>query len=141
MLDVTRGRETILGALGDGGIVVAIFAGAAVALHIDAPAIESAPREPVHHRRIRPAIDMQIEGWLPGHRRAVDEQDCAGFIPAIATALLEQKQPHPVGLLGPMVFGLDRRGVWLGLLVHRGWDLSGVRRAPLSCHRSIALVR
>ncbi len=77
LLDIARGGEAIVGALRDRRVVVAVLGGAAVALHVDAPAVEAAAREQIHHRGIRPARHLQVEGRLRGHRRAVDEQDRA----------------------------------------------------------------
>src|SRR5262249_18395251 len=57
-------RETVVRPLCNGGIVVALFGRAPIALHVHAPAIEAAASEPVHDRGIGPAVDLQIEGRL-----------------------------------------------------------------------------
>src|SRR5689334_23692437 len=43
---------------------VARLVGASIAFHVHRPADEAAPREPVHHRRIRTTRDGQVEGRL-----------------------------------------------------------------------------
>ena len=47
-LDVQGGRVAIIGALGYRRIVVAVFGGAAIALHVDTPAVVSAAGEVIH---------------------------------------------------------------------------------------------
>ena len=75
--DIFAGGREIVGAVGDVAVDIAALVGAAVAFHVDAPAVEAARREIVHHRGIRAARNLQIERRLRRHRRTVHEQDRA----------------------------------------------------------------
>src|SRR5208282_2992909 len=124
LVDVTCGGEAIVGALRDRSIVVAILGGAAVALHIDAPTVEAATREPIHRRGIGPAIDAEVECRLRGHRGAVDEKNRPRARFRIAGAFLEQKQFYSAVLGGPVLFALDRDRGGFRQLVHRSLPLT-----------------
>src|SRR6185437_5642470 len=102
LCDIVARRGKIVGAVGDVAIDRALFVGAAIALHIDAPAIEAEAREIIHHRGIRPSRHLQIEGRLRGHGRAMNEEDRAARGRRIALALLPEKEPH-IALLRPML--------------------------------------
>ncbi len=136
-LDVGRGREAVVGAEGDRRIVVASLFGAAVALHVDAPGVVAVMGEPFHHRRIRAARDVEIEGWLARHRRAVHEQHDPLGVGRIPGAFVPQEELHVAFLGGPVLGAGEPLGERRSRndLVHailscshgirRGWRLSG----------------
>ena len=106
--DVVGCRGEIVGAVRDIAIDVARLVGTTVALHVDAPRVEAARREPLHRRRSGAARELKVERRLRGHRRAVHEQDRAGGRP-IGGPLLPQEQAY-VALAGPVLLALRRDG-------------------------------
>ncbi len=116
LFDIARGREAVVGAVGDGGVVVAGLGGAAVALHVDAPGVVAAPREEIHGRGIGAPRHLQVEGRLRGHGRAVHEQDSAGGARGIAGVLVPQEQADLAALLGPVLLAAHDGGGRNGLV-------------------------
>ena len=112
--DVIAGCFQIVGAVGDVAIDRARLVGAAIALHVDAPAIESEPGEIIHHRGMGPARNLEIECRLRGHRRAVHEQD-GGLAVGRSGAFLPQEEFH-ISLARPM---LPARNLGAALPFHR----------------------
>ena len=127
LLDIKRGRVAVVGAKGDRRVVIAVLGGAAIALHVDAPTVEAARGEPVHHRGIGPSRHPQVESRLRGHRGTVHEQDGAGGLGGIACAFLPQEQLHAAVLFGPMLLALDRRGGRLSHFIHRSPTYDAVK--------------
>src|SRR5215471_15010182 len=110
LFDIARGREAIVGAVGDGRVVVAGLGGAAVALHVDTPGVVAAPREEIHRRGIGAPRYLQVEGRLRSHGRAVHEQDSAGGARGIAGVPVPQEQADVAALVGPVFFAADNGG-------------------------------
>jgi len=116
MNDVFGRCSKVVRAVGDVAIDVALFAGAAIAFHVDGPADKPALREPVHRGGIRPVRNGEIESRLRRHRRAVDEEHC-GLAFRRVDILFPQEEPHvAVGglLLRPVLDAGNLR-----CLVHR----------------------
>src|SRR3546814_16710891 len=61
LLDVVGGGSAVVGAVGDVAELVAVFGGAAVALHVDSPGVVDLPRDPVHRRAERPPLALAVE--------------------------------------------------------------------------------
>jgi hypothetical protein len=112
-LDVAGGGEAVLRAGRNRGVVVAGLDGAAIALHVDRPCVVTVPGEELHDRGIRPPREVEIEGRLRRHRRAVDEQDDALRGCRIDRASVPHEQLH-VAFFGPM----RRTGVLVGSFIH-----------------------
>src|SRR5262245_52348949 len=110
LLDIGRGRKAVVGAVGDGRVVVAGLGRAAVALHVDAPGVVAAAGEEIHDRGIGTPRHLQVEGRLRSHGRAVHEQDSAGRAGGIAGVLVPQEQADIAALLGPMLLAADDGG-------------------------------
>jgi len=66
-LDVFGGARDVVGAGRDVAGYGAMLGGPAIALVVEAPAIVAGAREDIHHRHIRLARDMQVEGRLRRH--------------------------------------------------------------------------
>ncbi len=107
--DVGGRRGEVIGAVGDVEVDVALLVRAPVAFHVNAPRVVVARGEPFHHGAVRPAGNLQIEGRLRGHRRAVHEQDGACGRLLCGRALLPEEKPH-IPLRGPVLLSLDGVG-------------------------------
>ena len=101
--DVLGAGREVVGAVGDVVVLRAVLVGAAVALVVHGPGVEAARREPVHHRGIRPARHVEVEGRLRRHRRAVHEEDGAALRHARRRGLLVPQEELHVALLRPVL--------------------------------------
>src|SRR5262249_33135674 len=124
LCDIARGREAVVGAVGDGRVVVAGLRGAAVAAQVDAPGVVTAAGEEIHSRGIGAPRHLQVEGRLRSHGRAVHEQDSAGRARGIAGVLVPQKQADIAALVGPVLLAADDGGWGNGLVYGGGSSFS-----------------
>jgi hypothetical protein len=86
--DIACGRETVLSAASDRGIVVASLGRASIALHVHAPSVVAATGKEFHGGGVRPPRHVKIEGRLRRHGGAMDEQDGTARRRGIADALV-----------------------------------------------------
>jgi hypothetical protein len=119
--DVVRRDREVVGAGRDVAVDVAMLVGPPVALHVNAPGVVAEPREVVHRRRFGPSRDLQVEGRLRTHRRAVDEEDRPPRLHRGDGSLLPEEQTDRT-LVGPVL--TSENG---GLGGHRRLLSSGAR--------------
>src|SRR6185295_7693947 len=115
LLDIAGGGKAVVGAVGDGRVVVAGLGGAAVTLHVHAPGIVAARGKELHDRGIG-TPSLQVEGRLRRHRGAVHEQNPARRPRRIAGILVPQEQTDIAALVGPVLLAADGGGRRNGLV-------------------------